>query len=180
MTRRDFTRLVLAAAFVLGVEAEAEAAETKEIGPPGAPPRPAAGFDAADLKILQALLLAFYGPGGDQTDALAALAEGLAYLAPDRQELIVQLPAVFAIGSRVLSPTVTAFQALPTAEQEAVLDDWALSDLGFRRQVFGALRQLLLYHAHTDPKTWALLDYPGPWVGRLDLQPHPLRFGEPT
>lgn len=165
-TRRDVFRLLAAAAVVLSIP-EAEAAV------------PPAVATFSDVDALRAILAAIYGPGADETDAVAALAESLGYAGDDRQALIATLPTLFDEGSRVLVPTLRAFRELDDDEQQRALLDWATSPIALRRQVYGALRLLLLFHAYTDPRTWPAFGYPGPLLGRAALPVHPLRFGEP-
>lgn len=142
-----------------------------------ASPRPIAPLDGQTRRLLGELLRTFYGEGGEHTDAVAALEEGLAWLAEDRQELVVRLPGLFDQLSRVVVPTWWAWSELDDPGRLAAVEDWARSSLAWRRSIHGALRQLLLFHAHTDPSTWESIGYPGPWLGRLDLPVHPLRFG---
>lgn len=143
-----------------------------------AAPAPVVHLDDADRALLAALLRSFYGEGGERTDAVAALEEGLAWLAEDRQELVARLPGLFDQLSRVVVPTWRAWSALDEPAKVAAIEDWARSPLEWRRGIHGALRQLLLFHAHTDPSTWAEIGYPGPWLGRVEVPVHPARFGE--
>lgn len=135
------------------------------------------GWDQADLAVLRGFLAAVFGPGSEQTDAVAALTESFAWLDDERKPLIAALPAVFDQASRVLAPSVAAFHDMPPEQQAGVVADWSNSTLALRRQVFNALRALLLAHAYADPVTWPDIGYPGPWIGRIDLPVHPLRFG---
>jgi len=135
------------------------------------------GWDDVDLAVLRGFLAAVFGPGSERTDAVAALTESFAWLDDERKPLIAALPAVFDQASRVLAGSVAAFHELPAGQRSAVVADWSNSTLAVRRQVFNALRALLLAHAYADPVTWPEIGYPGPWIGRVDLPVHPLRFG---
>lgn len=137
-------------------------------------------FDATDINVLEVLLRTILGSNGPQTDAIRALGETLGYIEPERQALIAQLPAILDQGSRFLVPTYRAWSALNEADRVAALEDWRTSPLGFRRQIYNGLRQLLLFHAYTDPTAWPDAGYPGPWLGRVDLPRIALRFGEPS
>lgn len=170
ISRRQALALLAAAAALLGLPDEALA---------GDDPPPVAAFDADDTRILRLVLDAIFGPGAERTDAVAALGVTLGYLDEERQALIVQLPGLLDQLSRVLVPTGVAWSALDAEGRARALVDWERSPLGFRRQVFQALRQLLLFAAHTDPSTWPMVGYPGPWLGRVALPVHPPRFGEP-
>lgn len=173
-TRRDLLRLLAAAPVLLAL-----APADDPGGAPGGSP-PEAQFDTGDLDVLRALLATIFGPGSEGTDALAAAAVGVSYLEPDRQALVALLPALLNQGHRLFNPALRAWTALPEDQRAAALEDWARSSLGLRRQVYNALRQLLLFHVYTDPSTWAAIGYPGPWLGRFVLPVNPLRFGEPS
>lgn len=138
------------------------------------------GWDPTDVAVLQALLAAIFGPDSERTDAVEALTTSFAWLDDERKPLVAALPAVFDQASRVLVPTIAAFHTLTPEAQASAVADWSASTLGFRRQVFNALRTLLLAHAYADPVTWEGVGYPGPWLGRIDLAAHPLRFGDLT
>jgi hypothetical protein len=137
------------------------------------------GFDAGDARILEALALLVYGPGAERFGVTAAMQGTLGFMAPDKQELVVSLPGLFNQLSRVLVPTVSAWIDLGPRDQRRVYEDWLHSDLAFRRAVAQGLRQLILAHIYTQPEAWEEIGYPGPWLGRLSLPVHPLRFGEP-
>ena len=169
-SRRHFLTLAAALPALLALPAEA-----------AAPPLPSPadpGWDATDLAVLHGILAAVFGPGGSETDAVSALTASFDWLDASRQPLVAALPSLFDHATRLLSPTLTAFHALPPAEQAAAVTDWASSSLSLRQQVFTALRQLLLAHAYADPVTWPAIDYTGPWLGRVELPLNPLRFGE--
>lgn len=166
LSRRDALRLLAAVGGALRLP---EAA--------GVHPPPVARFSPEAEGVLRELLATLYGPGGEGLDAVEALAETLGYVDEERQALIVDLPRVFDQLSRVLVPTGEAWSALEPAERERALADWERSPLGFRRSIYQALRQLLLFHAHSDPAAWPTVGYPGPWLGRLELPVHPPRFG---
>lgn len=175
-SRRDLLRLLAAAPALLALDpSEADASPDGANGAATGPP-----FDDHDMAVLRALLATIFGPGSETTDALAAAAVGVSYLEPDRQTLVALLPTLLNQGHRLFNPLLRSWSALPEGDRAAALEDWATSSLALRRQVYIALRQLLLFHAYSDPSTWAAIDYPGPWLGRFDLPIHPLRFGEPS
>ena len=143
-------------------------------------PPPVAAFGAGDLDVLDALKHVVYGPGADAIDIRGPIQATLGFLDADKQPVLASLPSTFDLLSRALVPTLSAFTALAPAEQSAALVDWLESPLAFRRQVGQALRQLVLAHCYGDESTWPEVGYPGPWVGRVGLPVHPLRFGEPS
>ena len=170
-SRRQVLALLAALPVVLGLPEDARAAEPDVTAGPD--------WDDTDIAVLKGVLAAVYGPNSERCDAVEALTASFAWLDGERKTLIRMLPSLFDQASRVLVPTIAAFHDLDPAQQQACVDDWAASPLAFRRQIFGALRQLLLAHAYADPATWADIAYPGPWIGRYELPIHPLRFGDP-
>jgi hypothetical protein len=167
VSRRQLLALVAASAAVLALPDMAEAA-------------PVSPFDDDDTRVLRLVLATVLGPDGPRTDAVDALPATLALLAPDKQDLVAKLPALLAQGSRFLVPTFAAWSALGEAARVRALEDWAGSPLALRRQIYTSLRQVLLFHAFSDPASWAACGYPGPWLGRIDLPRRPLRFGPPS
>ena len=142
-------------------------------------PPPKAKFGAADAAVLLALRGVLYGPGGEGLDIVASLGETLGFMDEAQQPLLASLPSTFDLLSRVLVPTLGAYADLPLDAQTAALEDWISSSIGFRRQVGQALRQLVLSHCYTNDAVYDSIGYPGPWLGRLPLPVHDLRFGEP-
>jgi hypothetical protein len=139
-----------------------------------------AQFGEDDFAVLDALKAVLYGPGAEKLDIRKPLAESLGFLDEDKQAQLASLPSTFDRLSMVLVPTFGSFIELSAEEQVAALQDWIVSPLAFRRQVGQALRQLVLAHCYTNEAVWPELGYPGPWLGRVELPVHPLRFGEPT
>ena len=168
LSRRGFLALHAASAATLAIPSELRADV----------PVGAARFDDADRRILAALARATYGEGADALDVPGAVQGMVATLDAERQGLVVALPGLFNQLSRVLVPTVRAWIDCDADAQIAALVDWETSPLGFRRQVLQALRQLVLAACYTNPAVFASIGYPGPWLGRVDLPVHPLRFGE--
>jgi hypothetical protein len=162
ITRRRLLALSAAAATVLALPAGA-----------------AEPFEDGDSELIRALLAVIYGPGSERLDVVSDLAATLVFVDEDTRDKVRQLPWLLDELSRVLVPTVSAWHALPPEEQAAALEDWATSGLAFRRSVYVAVRKVLLFHAYLDERTWAEIGYPGPWLGRMELPVHPLRFGEP-
>ena len=168
-SRRRF--LVLSASVaVLAIPAELRAAL----------PPPKANFGSDDLDVLDAVKRIVYGPGADALDIRPGLAESIGFLDEDKQPMLASLPSTFDALSRFLVPTTGAFVSLSAGAQEFALHDWITSPLAFRRQVGQALRQLVLAHCYSIESTWTEIGYPGPWLGRMELPVHPLRFGEPS
>ncbi len=58
------------------------------------------------------------------------------------------------------------FRNLTPAEMDESLEGWRRSGLDLRRQVFYGLRAVSLLGYWSAEKTWPLIGYPGPWIGR--------------
>ena len=142
-------------------------------------PPPKASFGEDDLAVVEALARMFYGPGAEALGVSAALKSSLGFLDESQQTVLASLPSTFDLLSRVLVPTCGAFVSLGEAAQVAAVEDWISSPLAFRRHIIQALRQLVLSHCYTNPAVHESIGYPGPWIGRVDLPIHALRFGEP-
>ncbi len=168
LTRRAFALGAVAAAVAIPRSLQA------------ALPPPVTTFGPGDLDVLDAIKAVVYGPGAESLDIRPALQETLGFLDADKQPVLASLPSTFDKLSRLLVPTWSAFATLEPAEQATALADWLESPLPFRRQVGQALRQLVLAHCYGNEATWPLVEYPGPWLGRVPLPVHPLRFGEPS
>lgn len=146
----------------------------------GPAPVAVAQFTERDLDVLDAVKAVVYGPGADGLDIRPGLLATLALLDDDKQATLASLPTLFDRLSRVLVPTGGAFASLSPEARVAALEDWIHSPLAFRRQVGQALRQLVLAHCYADERTWVDVGYAGPWIGRVEVPVHPLRFGEPS
>ncbi|MFZ5476374.1 MAG: hypothetical protein ACOZNI_06315 [Myxococcota bacterium] len=162
MDRRRFLALCAAGASVLALPAAAE---------------DRVAFDPDDAAVVRELFRAIYGSGADAVDVVRHLEETLPYVAADKHDLIRMLPGIVDEVSRVLVPSVSAWRDLGEADRVAALEDWGTSPLELRRTVYHGLRRMLLAVAYCDPATWVDIGYPGPWLGRMVLPVHPLRFG---
>lgn len=70
------------------------------------------------------------------------------------------------------------FTALGPEEQDAHLDGWRRSRLGFRRRAFYALRNLAFLGYWTQEETWPLIGYAGPLLRGGPAEP-PVREAAP-
>ena len=62
--------------------------------------------------------------------------------------------------------TLSRFTHLDAADQDAVLDAWQTSRIDLRRRGFAALKSLAMLGYYDDPRTFAILGYGGPLVGK--------------
>ncbi|MFQ5514566.1 MAG: gluconate 2-dehydrogenase subunit 3 family protein [Myxococcota bacterium] len=58
------------------------------------------------------------------------------------------------------------FRSLSPAQRDASLERWRRSRFAERRRVFYALRNLALLGYWSQPETWPLIGYGGPWIRR--------------
>lgn len=73
-------------------------------------------------------------------------------------------------GPSIFGSTAAArwqrFTGLTGAQQDRVLEEWQSSSLTIRRQCFQGLRSLIFMGYYRDPRTFAMLGYDGPTIGR--------------
>jgi hypothetical protein len=167
LSRRQLLALNAAAAAVLVIPLPLRAA-----------PAASGSFDDEARAILEQLGRITYGHGAESLGVADAVQALLAWLPEDKQGLVVRLPSLFDQLTRVFLPTTSRWMDLDEATQIRALEDWSDSSLGFRRQVIQALRQLVLVSCYVQPEVFAGIRYGGPWLGRMPLPVHPLRFGE--
>lgn len=56
------------------------------------------------------------------------------------------------------------FRSLSPEERDRSLDGWQRSRFALRREIFHALRNLALLGYWSQPATWSLIGYGGPWI----------------
>ena len=89
---------------------------------------------------------------------LAGLPETLRSDVKALLQLVEHSPPLFALVPGRVS-------RLEGPAQDAVLRGWQDSHLDLRRQGFQALKGLAMIGYYDDPRTFAVLDYPGPMIG---------------
>lgn len=139
---------------------------------PGAPESGFLVLDAEGIRLTRLLTERFVGSLHDRVDVAKEL-DATLHALPEIGALWVRLPLLLEQSSRLNGG---AFSSLSAPEQEAILQEWANSPLALRRQIYHGLRDLIVSHFYMHPASWADIHYEGPWVGRLDLPVHPLRF----
>lgn len=75
-------------------------------------------------------------------------------------DLFEELPALFGGAP---------FSDRPPAEQDAILRAWSAAPLWPARQGFTALNKLVATLFYMDPRSWDVLGFAGPWIGRIDM-----------
>jgi hypothetical protein len=134
--------------------------------------RPARVLDDGERELLACIaerMVDTGEPGAPElreTAALDAMEHALASLDPG---LLGQLrwalwlldmwPALFELR-------FTRFRALSAPDRDASLEDWRTSSWTARRRVFYALRNLAMLGYWSQPETWRLIGYGGPWLGK--------------
>ena len=141
------------------------------------PGEPADGYlllDAEAIRITEKIAEAVIGPDWHIAPVIQELDKTLSAL-PEVGKLWRYLPAIVEQLARTETGG-TAFSDLSVAERQRVLMVWASSRTLEKRQIYHGLRDLLLSHFYFQPQSWAAIAYGGPWVGRIPMPPHPLRF----
>lgn len=68
-----------------------------------------------------------------------------------------------------LSLRFKPFTAMSPPERDSYLRAWMESPLGLQRQGFAALNKLAQMLFYMDARSWSLIGFPAPWVGRYDV-----------
>jgi len=105
-------------------------------------------------------------PSSDET-GVADFAD--TYIAAMPEDLSSDLKKLLALVEH-LAPLAsgfgTRFSLLPPADQDRVLASLEASDQSLLRGGFAGLKSLLFMGYYRDPRTWKMLGYSGPKVGR--------------
>ncbi len=114
-------------------------------------------------------LVAADGPDAPRPDGLRIAGWIDGYIAGLDAPLRRNLRALLHLlehGSSLFRLRASRFTHMSSAEQDATLADWSQSSLAVRRQGFQALRALAFLGYYRDNRSFALLGYPGPMLGR--------------
>ncbi len=84
---------------------------------------------------------------------------------PMRRDLSRALMFLEHIAPLTLGLTAR-FSDLPPSDQDRVLASLETSPITILRGAFAGLKSLVFMGFYRDPRTWQLLGYEGPWVGR--------------
>lgn len=145
-----------------------------------APRRPLKTFDLTSYSVLAAAAdrLAPTGPGWPTAAELEVaekiddlLARGEAATAAELIQVLSLLEN--ALVGLLLGGRLTTFTGSSVEVQDAVLDGWRRSRLPLLRTAFKALNGLVGASYFGDPRTFALVGYPGPPDYSAFVQPAP-------
>jgi len=123
--------------------------------------------EAIVLSAVAARMLAADQPGAPSPDEVGVVPAIDGYLAGLPEALSSDVRALLQLVEH--SPLLFAarparFTHLDAAAQDAVLAGWESSALDVRRRGFTALKSLCVLGYYGDPRTHAILGYPGPLV----------------
>ena len=126
-------------------------------------------FSGEEYQIVQAIARRIIGPdssigdGPDHTDVAHRADRFLAGADPEVQEQFHQLLIVFNSPPFpfLFDFRLSSFLVMSPEDQNAYLEDWMTSTLGFRRTAFQALKRLCASMYYTDARTWGEIEYEG-------------------
>ena len=91
----------------------------------------------------------------------------------DMRTVLQLLERLTFLGGRV-----RRFSELEPEERLAYLHTWRDSRFNLRRASFNAVKSFVYFFAYSDPATWAMTGFPGPWPGRVNVPIPAVDFGE--
>ena len=148
------------------------------VGPAGAAvPTDAGFFDANEREILGAVVARMVEtgePGAPAVAETAALGRIDALCAGLDPAITGPLPLLLRLvdwGPFLFELRFARFRELGPAEQDEALRGWMTSRLELRRLGFAALRNLSFVGYWSDERTWPLIGYRGPLIGREGTGP---------
>ena len=129
-------------------------------------------LDAAQFTILTAIASCVCAADGsdapsiEETDVVGFV-DTFAVSMPGRmrRDLLLFLGVIEHVAP-LFAKHATRFTLLPKASQDDVLSALEVHDNGLLRGGFAGLKALLFMGYYRDPKTWSLLNYDGPTIGR--------------
>ena len=106
-------------------------------------------------------------PSIEETDVVGFVDE-FAISMPEktRSDLLLFLTVIEHVGP-LLAKRLARFTALEPNSQDAVLAVIEANDNGLLRGGFAGLKALIFMGYYRDPRTWSLLGYDGPTIGRV-------------
>ena len=72
------------------------------------------------------------------------------------------------------------FTALSPADRLHTLRGWGASRFKLRRGAYSAIKAFVHFTAYSNPATWGLTGFEGPWPGRVQIPAYPVDFGAVT
>ncbi len=134
-----------------------------------APARPLRVLSAEQYTILRAVAERFHPgkgkiPSASQLGVAEAVDELLASAHPGFAYDFGRALLVFesAAGHLLFDGRLTPFTRMPPEQQDRVLEGWREAGSHLRRQIFHAMLGLCSAAYWGDPRTWFVMEYPGP------------------
>lgn len=105
-------------------------------------------------------------PSADDVDVAGFVDRYVASMPSALRRDLLRLFGVVEHVLPVLSKKTSRFTKLSAAEQDEVLSKMEASDQDLLRGAFAGVKSLLFMGYYRDPRTWKVLGYEGPFVGR--------------
>lgn len=71
----------------------------------------------------------------------------------------------------------TRFTAMSAEDKANYLRDWAESSWDFQRAVFIGIKTVVVFFTYSNERSWAAINYYGPWKEQMPVAPTPVDFG---
>lgn len=165
MNRRSFLRAGLFASAMLAVGNLPHTAAARG-------ERPTRVLDDSERELLAAIAERMVDTGEPSapalrdTKALDAMEQALASLEPALLDQLRWALWLLDVWPALFDLRFTRFRTLSAQEQDASLEGWRSSSWPARRRVFYALRNLAMLGYWSQPETWRLIGYGGPWLDK--------------
>ena len=91
----------------------------------------------------------------------------------DMRTVLQLLERLTFLGGRV-----RRFSDLDPEERLAYLHTWRDSRFNLRRASYNAVKSFVYFFAYSDPSTWPMTGFPGPWPSRVNVPIPAVDFGE--
>lgn len=91
----------------------------------------------------------------------------------DMRTVLQLLERLTFLGGRV-----RRFSELDPEERLAYLHTWRDSRFNLRRASFNAVKSFVYFFSYSDPATWRMTGFPGPWPGQVNVPVPAIDFGE--
>jgi hypothetical protein len=105
-------------------------------------------------------------PSADDTDVVGFIDEYMARMNDPMRDDLAKLFAYVEHLAPLRCGFASRFTRLAASEQDRVLAALEASDQDLLRGGFAGLKSLVFMGYYRDPRTWKILGYAGPWVGR--------------
>lgn len=105
-------------------------------------------------------------PSADDVGVTAFVDKFVASMHPAMRRDVLRLLGFVEHVAPLLAKRAARFSRLGASDQDAVLRALEASDENVLRGAFSGLKSLVFMGYYRDPRTWKLLAWPGPLVGR--------------